>query len=112
MRENGLVPNAVVYNSAISACRAGGQWRAAQDLIYRMIDGGIEPTAYHFGCVIDACSRGGAYGKVMLFMRKMEERGLQPDVKTFTTALTACARDTELSPTTMSACAPLRPTMK
>jgi pentatricopeptide repeat domain-containing protein 1 len=52
-----LVPNDIVYNSAIDAMAKGGKPDQARELLQHMLDSGVTPTEYSYNSAISACGK-------------------------------------------------------
>lgn len=87
----GIIPNAITYNAAITACRKGKQAKKAVALLQEMTERGIAPNVASFSAAISALGGAGhSKGAVALF-REMDRAGVEPDVMCFTAVLSACA---------------------
>lgn len=52
-----IAPTVHTYSALLKACAQEGEWRAAKQLLQRMLRQGLAPSAFHYGCVIAACGR-------------------------------------------------------
>ena len=57
MRARGWRPNAISYNSAISACEKGARWALALGSLSEMFDAALEPDVISFSAAISACEK-------------------------------------------------------
>lgn len=88
-----MAPDAVSYNTVISAHERAGEWREALDLARKMerLDG-IVPTVVTFNSVIGACKQAGRPTEALAVLGLLRRKGLLPDVISFNSAMSACAR--------------------
>jgi pentatricopeptide repeat domain-containing protein 1 len=49
----GLEPDVITYNATTSACKKGGQWEKALQLLEEMRAKGLEPDVITYAAVID-----------------------------------------------------------
>ena len=63
MTSNGIKPNVISYNTAISACEKGNQWEKALDLLQEMTSNGIKPDVISYNAAISACEKGSQWEK-------------------------------------------------
>jgi len=96
MQEDGLMPDAQIYSSVISACESSGQWQRALGVLRSMsvTTGGEIPTPPNLYCVnaaISACEKGGAWLEaVELYERiKSSSRKIRPNFVTVNSLLIA-----------------------
>lgn len=98
MREAGLEPNLITYNSLLKAYAATSQPERALEIFQgiprEVLDAAGDKTRQAcYGAVMSAFARGGDYaGTYRVFMRMLED-GVRPVIMHYTSLLTACARD-------------------
>eukprot|EP00624_Nannochloropsis_granulata_P001163 evm.model.NODE_15340_length_6580_cov_27.419453.1 len=86
----GLLNN-VVYNLAIKACDAGGEWKAAVKLVEEMRSKeGIRPDLYSFNTAIAACQKAGQVPQITRLLGRMEDLQVRPNTYTFIMATASC----------------------
>jgi len=88
-----LVPDAVVYNAAISSCAEGGNWRWALHMLRELGDSSLSPTVITYNAVGTACVRAAEWCWVLAVLEEMREAGLRPSRITYTVALSACRQE-------------------
>ena len=95
MRDDGLRPDCVSYNTVLSACERDAQWEEAALLLHAMRDAhaageGAPPDAVSYNCAIAACRRArgsrAAARRAVLLRREMVRSGLRPNVVACTNA--------------------------
>lgn len=84
-------PNVVTYNTAITACTAGGQEQKASVLMDLMRQDGVAPDIITYNSMITACAAGGRHGKAVDLLREMRADGITPDIISYNSTITACA---------------------
>ena len=57
MKEDGILPNAIVYGALIGTCESCGDTRRALDYFYAMLDEKVVPNARTFERVLALCER-------------------------------------------------------
>lgn len=92
MRSQGLAPDAISYQSAISACRAGGDGATAVMLLKDMDKQGLEPRDGDYNLVIETVGKEGDWGGALELIKRMKAEGLTPDAYTYGAAVGACAK--------------------
>lgn len=92
MRAQGVTPDAISYQSAISACRAGGDGTSALMLLKEMDEEGLTPKQSDYSIVIETVGRDGDWLGAVELLKKMQEDGIQPDAYSFGAAVGACAK--------------------
>ena len=99
MREDGIVPNAASFASAISACGKALPPQPDEALLIldsmRRHDPPVEPTVVCFNAAIDACARGGDWMRALALLDTMIEAGIQPNNTSFNSTLWALERSGE-----------------
>ena len=58
MKKNGIMPTAIAYNAAISACEKGLNPSKALEIFDEMKREGVRPTVVTFSALISACEKG------------------------------------------------------
>jgi pentatricopeptide repeat domain-containing protein 1 len=74
---SGLVPDAVIYNAAVSACEKGAQGQQAFRLLAVMQPSGLVPDVIIYNAAVNACEKGAQWQQVM------QLSGLVPGVITY-----------------------------
>lgn len=59
MRERGIKPDEVLYNSLLDGCSKNCQFNKAFQIYDEMIIDGVTPTTITFNTLIDCCVRSG-----------------------------------------------------
>lgn len=97
MRSQGLAPDAISYQSALSACRAGGDGASAVMLLKDMDRQGLEPRDADYNLVIETVGREGDWGRALELLKSMKAEGVKPDAYTYGAAVGACAKVKDVS---------------
>lgn len=97
MKAQGLEPDAISFQSAISACRAGGDGESAVGLLRDMERQGLEPRDSDYNLVIETVGKEGDWGKALELLERMKADGVKPDAYTYGAAVGACAKVKSLS---------------
>lgn len=92
MREAGILPGVVAYNSAMIACDVTFEWQIALSLLQEMLTIEVAPDSTSYGTLISACDRAKQYLLVMELLSDMEGRRLQPALVTYSLAVGACQK--------------------
>ena len=74
MRQQGLQPNVITYNSVISACEKGGKAESALQLFYEMRQQGLQPNVIFYTAVISACGKGGKAERALQLFCEMRQQ--------------------------------------
>ena len=98
MRERGVAADAHAYSAALGACRKGGRWQRACDLLGEMreIDG-VEPNGYSYSLAIGACSRAGQSEAALGLFEERKALDEPLDAYSCVAALEACAASKQSS---------------
>ena len=78
MKEKGLTPNGISYNSAVDACGKAGKPDSAVNLLREMTAKGLTPNEISYNSAIEACRKAGKTEVALLLLRRMRE-GLNPE---------------------------------
>ncbi|EWM28661.1 Pentatricopeptide repeat containing protein [Nannochloropsis gaditana] len=109
MRDGGLTPDELNYNSAISACGKAAQWAHAIRLLREMAvqglcpdvrvallaemrDVGLVPNEVCYHSAVTACSEAGRWNEALFVLSEMVKQGLKPDAISYNAAVEACAK--------------------
>eukprot|EP00903_Cladosiphon_okamuranus_P008706 g8340.t1 len=94
MSAEGVKPNVVVLNTALSACAKCGQVARATQLLQEMQDKyGVAPEVRSFNSVISGHERAGKWREALALAKEMERTGdVPPNVVTFNSVIGACKR--------------------
>ncbi|CAE8653989.1 unnamed protein product [Polarella glacialis] len=82
-----VVPNAITYNAAISACSKGGQWQLELTLLSRMPDARVVPDEITYNAAISLCERSQELERGLQLLWESKERGVCLSVSFFPGAL-------------------------
>jgi len=82
----------LVFNTAIHACAAGGDWRLALDLLHELKGEKLRPDYYSFQAAIAACQRVGEWEQVLSLLQEMEASGYPPTLASYEAVMNACLR--------------------
>ena len=96
MRAAKLVPDAIIFNAAITACGRAGQYDQSLSLLKEMRRAGITPTEVSFGAVISACEQGGHWEHALSLLDEMRREGLPPDMSSLRAAMQVLVAAQEL----------------
>jgi pentatricopeptide repeat domain-containing protein 1 len=80
MKTQGLQPDVISYNAAISACEKGLQWEKALHFLSEMRTQGLQPDVISYNAAISACEKGLQWEKALQLLSEMKTQGHQPDV--------------------------------
>ena len=87
MSKNGVPPDCVCFNGAISACARGGRWERALGLLDEMQLKGHQPNLISYSSAISACSKGGCWERALQLLHEMRQAGHWPNVITLSAAI-------------------------
>ena len=87
MTVEGVAPNAVTYNAAISACGKGRRWAQAIELLREMDEAGVRPNKISYNAAISACEKGGQWARAVDLLVEMENKGVLPDAISYNAAI-------------------------
>ncbi|XP_058201851.1 pentatricopeptide repeat-containing protein At4g21065-like [Rhododendron vialii] len=95
MKEDGLVPDDVVFIGLLSACSHSGLVEEGWRYFNSMLEGfGIVPKIEHYGCMVDLLSRAGLVKEALDFVQKMP---IEPNQIIWRTLIAACRSHGELN---------------
>ena len=83
MQAQGLEPNVITYNAAISACEKGSQWQQALELLAEMQAQGLEPNVISYSAAMSACEKGSQWQQALELLAEMQAQALEPNVITY-----------------------------
>merc|ERR1712064_81927 len=79
MQGRGIAPNAITYNTAISACEKAQQTTRVLQLFDEMQVGGIAPDMITYNAVMSACEKAQQTGRALQLLDEMQVRGIAPN---------------------------------
>ena len=80
------------YNAVTSACRKGGQWQRALELLEGMSQRALTPNVISYNAATSACEKGGQWQRALELLEGMPQRALKPDVISYSAALACCVQ--------------------
>jgi len=89
MPAEGVIPNLVSYNAAMSALTNNGQWRRALDVFEKAREKGVKHDTIGFSAAISACNKGGMWRRGLELLEEMEAAGRDPNEYTYTSLIAA-----------------------
>jgi len=96
MKKNGVRPNVLSYNSAISLCASSpGRYKEALELFDcclrdpTLLD---QPDIYTYTNAMRACAKGGQVRKAQSLLQAAHDKGLAVDAQAYTAVIHACAK--------------------
>jgi pentatricopeptide repeat domain-containing protein 1 len=94
MKENGVQPSFVSYQTAMSACLKGGLWEEVLSLFAEMKEAReVRLEIASFNIAISACGKARQWQRALSIFDEISSRyGLVPDVVSYNAAITACTR--------------------
>ena len=95
MKTRGVEPNAITFNSAISALSAGRRPQRALALLRAMCASGVEPTIIRYNAAMSGFGGAARAGEARGLLREMIARGLRPSVVSYATVISACEKGRE-----------------
>ncbi|CAE8642724.1 unnamed protein product, partial [Polarella glacialis] len=90
-----VVPDAISYSSAISACASSGgptNWELALQLLSKISEIRAVPDAISYSASMTACEKGGQWQQALGVLNKMPEMRLYPNEFSFSAAMSACEK--------------------
>ena len=95
MRKQGMQPDLLAYNAAMSACGKVGQWQQAQKLFGDMKQSGhVTPDTWTLNALLLAHCRGGQWEDALMLLRSAGGT-TEPDEVSYRTVLTGMAAEQE-----------------
>ena len=91
MLEMMVLPNAVSYTTALSACAQEGRWDIAICLLESMATWQVNKNIISYNAAISACGIDGNWMLALTLLSAMDSDSLVPDVIGYNAALSACA---------------------
>jgi len=91
MLERTILPDIVLFNTAISAFNHGGQWRHALNFLLTATDFGLKLDTVSYNNALKACQLGGKWNLINALLADMHIRVVNPNGRTYNHAITVCA---------------------
>jgi pentatricopeptide repeat protein len=95
MRDHGLQPDVVTYNSSLHCCGRHGCPDEAEALLAEMRAAGVAPDCHSYSCVLDACAKAGSVSDAMRVLAEMDEAGVAPNHMSYTSVMNACVHHSD-----------------
>jgi pentatricopeptide repeat domain-containing protein 1 len=73
MRERGLKPDVISCSAGIRACKKGGGWGRALELLEEMREDGLMPHVTSCNAAISVCEKGGKWERALNVLEEMRE---------------------------------------
>ena len=89
--------NLVMYNSAISACEKGGNWRGALQLLHDLEQAQLQKSLVSYNAAISACEKSGRWDLALGLVAELRAVRLHENLITCCAAIAACARGSQWS---------------
>ncbi|CAH9132567.1 unnamed protein product [Cuscuta epithymum] len=90
MKDSGLRPNLVTYNTLIDACGKGGaDFKRALEIFDEMLKNGVQPDRITYNSLLAVCSGAGLWETARGLFGEMVYRGIERDIYTYNTLLDA-----------------------
>ncbi|KAF3784307.1 Pentatricopeptide repeat-containing protein [Nymphaea thermarum] len=83
MRENGTIPDVVIYTAVVDGFCKAMQFDDATKIFKKMQSNGVVPNAYSYGVIIQGLCRGQKLDDALSYCLEMLEHGHHPNVATF-----------------------------
>ena len=102
LKEEGIEPNEITFNSLIDACAQIGDIDRANRWFRCMGTNGIEPNIITVSAMLNACAKSKdavSWELAVAFFRDMSKKSIQPDEITFASMLNVCANARHKDPT-------------
>jgi pentatricopeptide repeat protein len=104
MRDEGLRPNLITYNSAITALsRSAGRrnsqsqeatlWPRVRQLLQQMRDDGLEPDGFSYSAAISCCGAEGQWEEALGLIAEMRAGGTRPNKVAYSAAISCCGKN-------------------
>ena len=90
MEEVRVVPSAVTFNAAVTACARVGRYGQAIRFIARMQHAGCTPDVTTFSTLAHSLAKGGRMSSAMAVLDIMQGRNIEPNAATYDGLLRAC----------------------
>ncbi|CAE8627968.1 unnamed protein product [Polarella glacialis] len=88
---DGLSPDVVSWNAAVSACEKGCQWGLALRLLGEARRSGLAPGRTAIcSATLASCSQGGRWELLLQSLQALSAAGISPDATSFSAAVAAC----------------------
>ncbi|KAL7504245.1 hypothetical protein ACHAXN_001929 [Cyclotella atomus] len=91
MKKNGIMPTAIAYNAAISACEKGLNPSKALEIFDEMKREGVRPTVVTFSALISACEKGQQWKLALQVLEEMKKT-FGPNVIAYSAAISALSK--------------------
>ncbi|CAE8663983.1 unnamed protein product, partial [Polarella glacialis] len=95
MRGNGVEPDAVSFNAAMSALGEGGHWEQVLVLVEGMESAGVSPSIVSFGTAMAASNTLGRWQLTLDLLSRLRGSGLGVDVGCLYAAVEACRQSSK-----------------
>ncbi|CAD7695714.1 unnamed protein product [Ostreobium quekettii] len=92
MKSNGVTPDLIAFNSAITAAAKAERLEEALGIFSDMAPARVCPDVVTYGALLSACANVAAWEQALELFNKMESFGIKPNVVTYTALMSACQR--------------------
>ncbi|PQQ02363.1 hypothetical protein Pyn_34922 [Prunus yedoensis var. nudiflora] len=92
MKDQGLMPDVVTYNTLIHGLCQSGKWEKAKSFLICMVDSGISPDVYTFAVLISALCKEERIQEALALFEEMTGKGINPNVVIFNSLISASCK--------------------
>jgi len=90
LETEGLKPDSIIYNAALSVCNHCARYAEARNLYKKMRDRKVTPTIITYNVILTALGNSKQMDEVLVHFSEMKQQGFQPDTITYSAILNAC----------------------
>ncbi|CAE8603736.1 unnamed protein product [Polarella glacialis] len=98
MQTERLCVDLIHYNVATRACRRGGRWQRALEILGQMREMSIQPDDITYGTVISVCQAAGHWQLALSLLSTMLGSKITPDVISYSATISSCEKGGQWQP--------------